>query len=265
MTQVALTQPIVSTGPIPSYCEVDTAIQKAIGIALDGKNNVGLLLSGGVDSTVLLSYVVAARKTIPVFTIASDPSLPDLAFAQDIAKTHNLQHYVLLPGQDDIDRAQFAMNSRQPLFSGDIAVYLALEMARNYGILCIVAADGIDELTGGYWWHAHASDRFASEESAFRHFWNVLEAEHIEPMNQSADSIGIEVVYPFLDRQVVETLTRIPLHRRVAGGVTKQWWKQFAQNYVGIPECIVTRPKLGFVSALDKSFTMNVSICGEAQ
>lgn len=250
----SLELPIVSEGDKPTDEEVRNVIEASVrGSIKDARGKVGMLLSGGVDSTLLLKFVLKYGR-IPVFTVVTDLSHPDLEAARKVAKDYSLEHYVLMPSGKDLERAKEAIQARPGgIFEGDAAVYLALELAKEKGVDTILAADGIDELTGGYWWHAKLSDRFTSKEDAFKYFWNKLEPEHISPLLDSASKVGIEVKFPYLDKRVVTTLTRIPLEDRVNGGITKKWWKDFARGYVSSE--IVDRPKLGFVSSLDEGIT----------
>jgi asparagine synthetase B (glutamine-hydrolysing) len=243
------------------YSDVDTAIHIAVQRHIAG--TVGVLLSGGVDSTVLLMYVLDELNPVPVVTIASDPSHPDLVAAQHVAAHFSLRHHVLLPGVDDVERARGIIASRRSVFPGDIGVYLALEYARSLGITRIIASDGIDELVGGYWWHANTSESFPTCEGAFAHFWHVLYPNHLRPMLQSAAGIGIDVRFPFLDYRVRSVLNRIPIDTRVAPGEPKLWWREYAKKKLGIPTTIADRRKLGFVSALDETVCMPQSVCGE--
>ncbi len=245
-------EPILRTGPVPSKKEVDKAISNSIKKAMSNdKGKVGMFLSGGVDSVMLLEFVTRRGKVVPVFTIVSDSDHPDLIAAKKIAKEYGLEHHILIPKKEDLLRAKKAINKRGKLYKGDIAVYLALELAKDKKIDTILAGDGIDEMTGGYWWHANTSDKFSSKKEAFEHYWNRLKSDHIEPMLDSANRVGIKVEYPFLDKELVSVLNRIPLEERTNKGITKKWWKEFARSYV--PEYIVSRPKAGFVDALDES------------
>lgn len=246
-------EPIVEEGPTPSEEEVSKAISASVEDAIaSSKGRVGILLSGGVDSTLLLKFATRHSR-IPVFTIATDLGHPDLEVAERVAKEYGLEHYVLLPGKEDLTRARQAISSRSKIYEGDAAVYLALELAKSEGVGTILATEGVDELAGGYWWHANTSSRFQSRKDAFEYFWSRLGPEHVEPLLESAERVGIEVKFPFLDSRVVSVLNRIPLGKRAGRGVTKSWWKKFASGY--IPEYVVRRPKVGFVSALDESVT----------
>ena len=249
-----MTEPIIKSGKTPTKQDVDEAISDSVDRAIaKSKGKVGMLISGGVDSSLLLDFVTKKEKPI-VFTIVTNPEHPDLDKAKEIAKKYDLEHHIIIPTKQDIERAREAIGKRGTLYKGDIAVYLALEEAREKGVDTILATDGIDEQTGGYWWHANKSDKFTDKEEAFKFYWDRLNPEHIEPMLDSANRLGVKVEYPFLDKEVVNTLNKIPLDERVESQITKAWFKKYAKNYV--PEDIVNRPKVGFVDALDEELIM---------
>ncbi len=248
-----MSEPIVREGVEPTEEEVDKVISSSVGEAFTGsKGTVGVLLSGGVDSTLLLHYVNKYGR-VQVFTVATDMSHPDLEAAEKVAKEYDLEHHVLLPSSKELEEAKQELSSRGSLYKGDAGVYLALKLAKSKGIGTIIATDGIDEIVGGYWWHTGFSDKVSSKEEAFETSWAQLGPDHVEPLLDSADRVGIEVKFPFLDRRVVTTLNRIPLDKRVEGRVPKSWWKSFASKRV--PQHIVSRPKVGGCDILDESIT----------
>lgn len=253
--QESMEKPIVRIGLMPSNNEVNNTIATSVKNAINNsKGNIGMLLSGGMDSVMLLEFVVRHGKVVPVFTVVTDSDHPDLIAAKKIAKEYGLEHHILLPNKDDMERAKKALGTKRKLFKGDIAVYLALELAKNKGVDTILTADGIDEITGGYWWHAHPSNNYANKEEAFQDYWNKLNDNHVKPLLDSAKKVGIEVKLPFLDEEVVSVLNRIPIKERVKNNITKNWWKQFASSY--IPQYIIDRKKIGFVDALDEENIM---------
>lgn len=251
--ELGLDLPTIVEGAMPTYEELDGAIDSSVSNAIEeSSGNIGVLLSGGVDSSLLLSFVLR-HQNVPVFTVATDISHPDLEAAQRLAKEYKLKHYVIMPTKDDLDEAYTAMKGRKKIFPGDAGVYIALKWAKENEIDTILASDGIDEQVGGYWWHANNSDRFASREEAFQYFWGATYDEQIAPMLESSNDIGVEIKFPFLDRNVVSVINRIPLDKRVEEGNPKSWWKNFAREY--IPGWIIDRKKIGFVSALDEEIT----------
>jgi len=204
----------------------------------------GILLSGGVDSSIL-AIIANSYRDIPCFTIGSSHNHPDVVASCKLADLYQFEHYVYIPPVAIIQRVKESNNFK---FPGDECVYIALQFASHF-VSDVISGDGIDEQMGGYWWHANKCDDYASTEKAFEHFWNVLESDHLSPMFESASSIGVNLWWPFLHEVIIDYINRIPLRDRVEGGVSKYIWKKLAASS-GVPEYIIDRPKQGFIGAL---------------
>lgn len=218
-----------------------------------------LLLSGGMDSTMLLMLIHEALGDWPeCCTIATSGEHPDAEAAYRLEKELGIGGVIYYPDEQRICEAQAAVSARGiPENKGDEAVLIAVQLAAKHSSV-VFATDGIDELMGGYWWHVHAIEHdeppphpkvFRTIEEVFETFWDKLEPLHLTPMAASADECGVMVCWPFLNNAVVEYIAGIPLTSRVAGWVNKAFWKQTAR-LVGVPEWVIERPKLGFVDAL---------------
>lgn len=243
----SLRLPILRQGPVPSLQQIDQAVSVAVDHAMEDAVAPGMFFSGGVDSTILLALILKYKKLL-VFTVANSHDHPDMAAAKRIAAEWDMAHFRLIPTQRDIERARRMVETRVCSYPGDVGVYLACELAAAQGIKTLLATDGIDELTGGYWWHANLGERFITQEAAFEHFWSRVWDDHLVPLLESADAFGLDVRFPFLDTDLVKLFTQVPFTDRAGGGETKKLWKALAKKYV--PAWVIERPKLGFVAAL---------------
>ncbi len=247
----SLNRSVFDNGPEPSIGEVTRAAARVVDRAFRrAGQTAGVMLSAGVDSTLLLS-LSPNRQTVATFTVVNREDHPDLLAAQRLAKEWGLQHSWMIPSATDITEARAGLAGRQKVFEGDDAVYFACKFASRAYVRCLVATDGIDELAGGYWWHANTSERFSDQAAAFEYFWARLWENHMFPLLESAEAFGLTVEFPFLDDEFVDVFVRIPFEVRAAGGQTKKFWKQAALGLV--PQWILEREKIGFVSALSWS------------
>lgn len=243
-----LDMPILVPGPVPDFDRVEVAVVEAVYRSLDDAEQPGILLSAGVDSS-LMARVVSGRRLIPTFTVANRDDHPDLVAAQRLAEEWGLHHHTLVVDEETRRKTQEDIAGRPAVFPGDDGVFLACRFAADHGVKTLLATDGIDELVGGYWWHANLGDRFGSSQEAFEYYWSVLWPEHLDPLLLSGEACGVKILFPYLDRQLVSTLTRVPLERRVVNRTPKAYWKAFAA-WMGVPLWVIERPKLGFVAAL---------------
>lgn len=207
----------------------------------------GILLSAGIDSTILTMLIREKYPDIPCFTVGGAPNHPDVLAAQKLSVELNLDLRIYLPNISSQKKAKDVIETDYP---GDEAVYLALEFAKPW-VKTILATDGIDEQMGGYWWHVNENDRFSTTEEAFKYYWAQLEPTHLTPMFKSAEKVGLDINWVFLHPDVVDYISRIPLKERIKDGVNKAFWREAARS-IGVPEWVINRPKRGFVNALDR-------------
>jgi len=185
-------------------------------------------------------------RSVPCFTVAGDPHNPDLEAALRLAHECDLDLHCYMPCQA---ARREALELEHLSYPGDDAVFVALDFAARF-VTDILATDGIDELMGGYWFHAHRNDLFPEAAQAFEHFWGRLEEEHLTPMYLSANWLQVNLHWVFLQPSVVEYISRIPIEERVRDGITKSWWRDVARA-VGVPEWVISRPKRGFIDGLN--------------
>lgn len=219
-------------------------LRRAACRAVEASEYPGILLSGGIDSSLLA--LLTRGSNIPCFTLGGCLDHHDVQAASRLAELWDLDLKICLPNTAAQKRAHDLTHD----YPGDDGVLLALEFAARF-CTDILATDGIDEQVGGYWWHANASERFASPEAAFEHFWGELEPAHLGPMFLSAQRVGVNLRFVYLDPVVVSYIARVPLVERVRPGQPKAFWRDVAR-LAGVPEWIINRPKRGFLDALSK-------------
>ncbi|WP_201337406.1 asparagine synthase (glutamine-hydrolyzing) [Nitratiruptor sp. YY08-26] len=127
-------------------------LQKSFAYRLVSDVEVGLFLSGGIDSSFLASYL-AKKRNIKTFTIGfKDERFNEAKIAAQTAKILGTKHYELyfdvvdllelLPKIADIFDEPFGDSSALP-------TYLVAKLAREH-VKVALSADGADELFGGY-------------------------------------------------------------------------------------------------------------------
>ena len=111
----------------------------------------GLLLSGGLDTT-LLAYVIAKWVRPECVTVAfrSAPA-PDVKYADMVARNLELSHYVHYFDENELTEAIRAVITILKTFDpievrNSAAAYIALKVARDHGHKTVMTGDGADEL-----------------------------------------------------------------------------------------------------------------------
>lgn len=223
---------------------LDSTVEKV----LKDSDQPGILLSGGVDSSLLVILAVKYYSNIPCFVIGQHLMSPDVQAAMRLAKEKELNLYVhLLNLEEILSIQQELIKCGNSIYLRDDCVLAALKFASPF-VNTIIATDGIDELMGGYWGHRDRK-RFPEVKNAFKYFWDELEEKHLSPMSRSAKLCELDLVFVYLFSEVIQHLSMIPLEDRIKGGIGKAIWKEIALR-AGVPLWVIERKKEGFVDAL---------------
>lgn len=117
---------------------------------------VGVLLSGGVDSTGILRYAVEhSDRPLHTFTVGfADAAIPDeRPFARLAAKTFRTVHHEITFGAQDFAdiMPSYVWHIEEPIFEPPaIALYLVSRLAQQSCVKVLLSGEGGDEAFGGY-------------------------------------------------------------------------------------------------------------------
>ena len=196
-----------------------------------------LALSGGLDSSLMLYFMLERHMHVRTFTIGLSEDHPDIKYAQLVADSFDgVSHNYYIPTQDEIEAEE------QPEdLEGDAAVRLFYKFVGASYTPGIVACDGIDEFMAGY--YAHQKD---PSEATYFSFIRQLQREHLAPLNKNSGKV--DVYLPYLDSRLISLYSQIPLSEKVDGGARKKFMVRMAEGK--IPDQIIKRRKIGFCDAL---------------
>jgi asparagine synthase (glutamine-hydrolysing) len=133
--------------------ELETLLEDAVRRQMVADVPVGVLLSGGVDSSLITAMAVRASSRVKTFTVGFEGfgKYDETEHARLIAKHFGTEHVELNAGQVTPDLLPLlARQYDEPMIdSSMIPTYLVSQLVRQH---CTVAlgGDGADELFGGY-------------------------------------------------------------------------------------------------------------------
>lgn len=143
----------------PSHAreELTAIYRRAIARHLISDVPVGLLLSGGLDSAMLLALMNEHGRQWPTFTVGYGSSYIDdeLKDAEDTARSFSSQHHEVMLDRDTFERALPHIVSclEEPIASSSIVpMYFVCQKAREK-VKVALTGQGPDELFGGYTRH----------------------------------------------------------------------------------------------------------------
>lgn len=215
---------------------------------------VGLTISGGIDSTLLALLMAECHtETIQAFTIASQSEHPDLRVARQICSGIDCQHHVHVPSFEEYMALipDLVAAVERPTRAFGHPFFLLCHRIAEQVKVCL-CGEGADELFGGYPEFVEPHRRFrgivrgferlrklglepteeALELSDLRdprnrsssewlqklfeyHLGHALPRRHLESADHYSMSASLEMRVPFLDHDVVEFVNRLPIPYKV--------------------------------------------------
>lgn len=263
----------------PDLSEVQGAVRrlltKAVEIRLDSDREIGCLLSGGLDSSLvagLASKILKSKgKTLKTFSIGM-PDSPDCKFAKKVADHIGSIHTnIEILESEWLDKLEKIIEITETFDITTIRAttgqYLVSKwIVDNTDIKVLLIGDGSDELTSGYLYFHKAPNPEASHLENIKllediHYFDVLRAD------RGIASNGLEARVPFLDKDFVNLYLTIDPELRVciphtySDGKTakcEKWLLRKSFEGTGLlPDCVLWRKKEAFsdgVSSHTKSW-----------
>lgn len=215
--------------------QIQDAFENAVHRQLMSDVPYGVLLSGGLDSSVISAIAKKyAAKRIETDG-ASDawwPQLhsfaiglkgaPDLIKAREVAEyigtVHHEINYTLQEGLDAIrDVIYFIETYDVTTVRASTPMYLLARVIKSMGIKMVLSGEGADEIFGGYLYFHKAPNARAFHEETVRklsklHLYDCLRA------NKSLAAWGVEGRVPFLDKEFLDVAMQLDPEIKMAPG-----------------------------------------------
>lgn len=113
-------------------------------------NRIGIMLSSGIDSAILASYLQPKTHAYTIKFIAPN-TIDESIHAKVIAKNLNLNHHIVtVTWKDYKDNIRpLMLNKFSPLHPAEIGVYKAAKAAKKNGQDILIVGNGADSTFGG--------------------------------------------------------------------------------------------------------------------
>jgi asparagine synthase (glutamine-hydrolysing) len=261
--------------PTDVYRMCRNLLTKAVTDRLHSDREVGCLLSGGLDSSLVAAIASAELKkqgrVLRTFSIGMEGS-PDVHYAKIVAKHIGSSHTNFDVPQDEWvnaikDVIKIAETFDITTVRATTGQYLVCKkIAETTDIKVLLIGDGSDEATGGYLYFHKAPNPTALHFETQRllhwiHYFDVLRAD------RGVASNGLEARVPFLAHQFidfyfqVDPVLRICRPHTLSTGQTNVYEKYLLRKSFDstglLPECVLWRKKEAFsdgVSSESKSW-----------
>jgi len=223
---------------------VRATLEDSIQVRLDTDLTVGVILSGGLDSTLTLLHVREMHPDCVAFTIGA-PGSDDISYARRVTRDLGVAHEVIevAPGDIHLPEIREAIRLSELTEYGDVinAVISRLLFARvrDRGVKVVLCGDGSDELFGGY--EMYRQPEVALRQRLFQHKLHNLGRTELQRVDRTSMGQGVETRVPFLDLAVVRLAMRLPIELKLRDGQDK-WILRHAFADL-LPDYVRRRPK----------------------
>jgi len=197
--------------------ELRRAVEKRVKIA---DVPVGVLLSGGIDSSLLVGLLSeAGQKGLKTFSVgfedAPEEKGNEFEYSDAVAQMFETEHHQLMvPNNQVLPRLPEAFaNMAEPMFGQDAVAFYLLSEVVSKEVKVVQSGQGADEVFGGYFWYPrmHHSitpgiKRFSDE------YFDRDHAEYLETVNSRffTDDVTSELMQDLLDEvEADEYLDRV--------------------------------------------------------
>ena len=235
-------EPITNVGEAARL--VRATLEDSIRVRLDTDLTVGVILSGGLDSTLTLLHVREMHPDCVAFTIGTAGS-DDISYARRVTRDLRVDHEVIELASGDIRLPDIreAIRLSELTEYGDVinAVVSQPLFARVHscGVKVVLCGDGSDELFGGY--EIYRQPDSVLRQRLFQHKLHNLGRTELQRVDRTSMGHGVETRVPFLDLALVRLAMRLPIELKQRNGEEK-WILRHAFADI-LPDYVRQRPK----------------------
>lgn len=162
-----------------------------------------LLLSGGLDTSILAVLATDQGKSKRAFTVAlAGTKAQDTGYAKTVAQKFRYEHHLICITETEalekLPEVIKAVRSFDPAIPNDLTIYVALQEAKELGIKSVMTGDGADELFGGYSYMHELS-----HDALNRYIKNISKTMRFSS-NKLGAALGLEIKQPYCDKKIIE-------------------------------------------------------------
>ncbi len=239
------------------------ALADAVRSHLMGDVPYGVLLSGGLDSSVVSALAASMADArvesggterawwprLHSFSIGLEGS-PDLAAAQTVADALGTAHhgftFTIQEGLDALrDVIWHTETYDVTTIRASTPMMLMARRIKAMGVKMVLSGEGSDEIFGGYLYFHKAPDPRAFHEETVRKLGD-LHLYDCNRANKAMSAFGVEARVPFLDRDFLDVAMRVPAAQKMCGPgrIEKHVLREAFQGW--IPDPVLWRQKEQF-------------------
>lgn len=254
-----------------SIADLKQALEDAVHRQLMSDVPYGVLLSGGLDSSVTSAIAkMYANKRIESgdqdkawwpqlhsFAVGLEGS-PDLIAAQKVADFIDTVHheitFTIQEGLDAIKDVIYHLETYDvTTVRASTPMYLMSRVIKSMGVKMVLSGEGSDELLGGYLYFHKAPNAKEFHEETVRKLGKLYQYDCLRA-NKSLAAWGIEGRVPFLDKEFIDVAMRLnPQDKMITSERMEKWVLRKAFEDM-LPEEVAWRQKEQFSDGVGYSW-----------
>jgi len=239
---------------------INTLLRESVKKRMMSDRNVGCLLSGGLDSSLISAIVAEAAddpQDIETFSIGMEGS-PDLIAAQEVADHIGTKHHSIEATEETFIKAlketvYFCGSYDVTTIRASVGHQLVSNWIKDHSDVKVVFSGETADEFGSYLYFQNAPSPDAFQEEAIRllediHYFDMLRGD------RSVSSAGLEARVPFADKKFMEYYMGIEPEQRMFGeGKMEKYLirKAFEKDNL-LPTSVLWRRKNGFSDSVSK-------------
>jgi len=217
-----------------------------------GEREVGVMLSGGIDSSIIAYFTHLYFKKTSFFTLASDEKSKDIFYAQILAKKLDKNLEIILYQKNAVLKIrkkieeiliknEVKINSMQIALAS--AFFLVCQKVKEKNIIYLFTGQGPDILLAGYHKYKNIPKNKINEE--IKKDLPLLEVDKKRDRGV-ANHFQINLINPYLEKDFVDFTLEIPENFKINlinGEVYEKYLARQVGKYIKLPEEIILRHK----------------------
>jgi asparagine synthase (glutamine-hydrolysing) len=199
------------------FTAIRQTLTKAVEKRLMSDVPVGVLLSGGLDSSIISS--IAARllkesgQKLRSFSIGLNSDAPDVVAARKVAEFLGTEHHELYftieEGIEILDKLIWHLETYDVTsVRASTPMYFLSKAITEMGIKVVLSGEGADEIFGGYLYFRNAPSAADFQKETIERVQKLFTADLLRA-DKSTMAHGLEVRVPFLDKSFLELAIKI--------------------------------------------------------
>ena len=246
-----------------SLDELQNALEKAVHRQLMSDVPYGVLLSGGLDSSITSALAKKYSKNrvesndlksawypqLHSFAVGLKGS-PDLKAAKKVADHINsIHHEITFTVQEGLDAIKDVIYHLETYdvttVRASTPMYLMARVIKSMGIKMVLSGEGADEIFGGYLYFHKAPNAKEFHNETVRKLDKLYQYDCLRA-NKSLAAWGIEGRVPFLDKEFLDVAMRLnPKDKMISSDKMEKWvLRKSFEKY--LPESVAWRQKEQF-------------------